>query len=57
MQELVVSGRSSGSFDRVSADVLPDRVAAVVKIWGYDNSKPSAVIWPSHAWRHQFPNT
>ena len=57
MQELVVSGRSSGSFDRVSADVLPDRVAAVAKIWGYDNSKPSAVVWPSHAWRHQFPNT
>ena len=57
MQELVVSGRSSGSFDRVSADVLPDRVAAVVKIWGYDNSKPSAVVWPSHARRHQFPNT
>ena len=57
MQEIVVRGRSSGSFNRVSTDVLPDRVAVVVKIWGYDNSKPSAVVWPSHVWRHQFPNT
>ena len=42
--------------DRVSTDVLQDRVGCC-KDRGYDNSKPSAVVWSCHAWRHQFPNT
>ena len=42
--------------DRVSTDVLQDRVSCC-KDRGYDNSKPSAVVWSCHAWRHQFPNT
>ena len=41
--------------ERVSTDVLRDRVGVVVKI--EDNPKPSVVVWSWHAWIHQFPNT
>ena len=41
--------------ERVSTDVLRDRVGVVVKT--EDNSKPSVVVWSWHAWIHQFPNT
>ena len=34
--------------DRVSTDVLQDRVGCC-KDRGYDNSKPSAVVWSCHA--------
>ena len=36
--------------DRVSTDVLRDRVGVVVKI--EDNSKLSVVVWSWHAWIH-----
>ena len=43
--------------DRVSTDVLRDRVDAVETIKDFKNSKMSEVVWSCHSSRYQLPNT